>query len=322
MKKPLYKLKTGPFNCGSLSLTSEPGKWFAYFLDMKRKCPQCSSSSSHHVRNGFFSRTNFKPRIQRYRCKNCQKEFSDATFQLRYRQRRRSVNGPVERLLVTGTSLRDIARQLKINRKTVARKLIYLSNKAQLENNRLLKACRSITQVQMDDMESFEHTKMKPLSITIAVEKTHRFILGAKVSTMPAKGLLAKRARKKYGKRSDGRASARNKLLSELVKNLSPSVIFETDQHPHYGISITKYFPRASHQQYKGRRGCVVGQGELKAGGFDPLFSLNHTCAMLRYKISRLIRRTWVTTKKLENLQRHIDIYIVHHNKTLIPSRP
>ena len=135
---------------------------------------------------------------------------------------------------------------------------------------------------------------------------------------MPAKGLLAKRSIKKYGKRTDGRKMARNDLLKNLEKNISPTATFETDEHPHYGQSIKKFFPQAQHIQHKGRRGCVVGQGELKAGGFDPLFSLNHTCAMLRYQISRLVRKTWVTTKKPENLQKHINIYINYHNKKLI----
>ncbi|MCB0406837.1 MAG: IS1 family transposase [Bdellovibrionales bacterium] len=286
---------------------------------MKRNCPQCLSSHLNHVRNGFFLRTHSStPPIQRYRCKLCRKEFSDATFQLRYRQRLRSINGSVEKLLVTGTSLRKIAFTLNINRKTAERKFHYLSNKADLELHRHLKQKENIMEVQMDDMESFEHTKMKPLSITLAVIKHQRFILGARVSRMPAKGLLAKRSVKKYGKRADGRKSARNDLLKSLQENISSTATFETDEHPHYGQSIKEFFPHAQHVQHKGRRGCVVGQGELKAGGFDPLFSLNHTCAMLRYQISRLVRKTWVTTKKPENLQRHINIYINYHNKKLI----
>jgi len=40
----------------------------------------------------------------------------------------------------------------------------------------------------------------------------------------------------------------------------------------------------ATHRTVKGRRGSIAGQGELKKIGFDPLFSLNHTCAMLRAK--------------------------------------
>lgn len=80
--------------------------------------------------------------------------------------------------------------------------------------------------------------------------------------------------------------------------------------------------PQASHQTHKGRRGAVVGQGELKKIGFDPLFSLNHTCAMLRANISRLVRRTWATTKRADRLKDHLFVYMDVHNSELIKKSP
>jgi hypothetical protein len=62
----------------------------------------------------------------------------------------------------------------------------------------------------------------------------------------------------------------------------------------------------------------VNGQEELKKIGKDPLFSLNHTCAMFRAHVSRLIRHTWNTTKKLENLEYHLSIYMNLHNKRIL----
>jgi len=64
-------------------------------------------------------------------------------------------------------------------------------------------------------------------------------------------------------------------------------------------------------------RGCVAGQGELKKIGFDPLFSLNHTYAMMRANINRLFRRTWNTTKDPRKLRDHIDLYVWYHNSEL-----
>ena len=68
-----------------------------------------------------------------------------------------------------------------------------------------------------DDVETFEHSKCKPLAITLAVEEPTRRILGFKVSSMPAKGLLAALSRKKYGKRKDERPENRKLLFEELV---------------------------------------------------------------------------------------------------------
>ncbi|MEC9284110.1 MAG: hypothetical protein VX642_15450 [Bdellovibrionota bacterium] len=286
---------------------------------MKRFCPQCQSNSTNHIRNGYFVRTGLRTPIQRYRCKLCKKEFSDATFQLRYRQRKRHLNGLVLQQLISSGSLRRAAKVLNINRKTMVRKFEYLAKKSRLEQKRFLKTLSDITEIQFDDMETFEHSKLKPLSITVVVAKGSRIILGAIVSKMPAKGLIAKKARKKYGKRNDERRIKRDFLLNTIRPNLNKDyLLVETDEQPHYPKSIKNAFPQAVHISYRGRRACVVGQGELKAGGYDPLFSLNHTCAMLRYSISRLVRKTWTTTKLHEKLQDHIDIYINYHNQKLL----
>jgi len=167
-------------------------------------------------------------------------------------------------------------------------------------------------------METFEHTKMKPLSIALAVEEKTRLIIDFKVSAMRAKGLLAERSRKKYGIRKDERKKNLNLLLSRL-KLLSPNpVMIKSDMNPHYLNPVRKIFPKSFHQTFKGKRGCIVGQGELKSGGFDPLFSFNHTAAMLRANINRLARRTWSTTKKSECLSYHIAIYVFYHNLRLL----
>jgi hypothetical protein len=169
-------------------------------------------------------------------------------------------------------------------------------------------------------METFEHTKCKPLSITLAVEEKTRRILGFQVSKMPAKGLLAKISRKKYGVRKDERPLGRKALFETLTRIVIPKAQIKSDQNPHYPSDVSRHFPKAHYITFKGKRGCVVGQGELKKTGFDPLFSLNHTCAVLRERVNRLKRRTWSTTKKPERLTLHIALAALHHNQNL-PSR-
>lgn len=64
------------------------------------------------------------------------------------------------------------------------------------------RATRPLKRVYFDEMESFEHTKFKPLSIALCMARDRR-IITAEGARMPAKGLLAARARKKYGFRPD-----------------------------------------------------------------------------------------------------------------------
>jgi hypothetical protein len=176
--------------------------------------------------------------------------------------------------------------------------------------------------VQFDDLETSEHSKCKPLSVAIAVEPKTRKILSFHVSRMPAKGHLAPIARKKYGPRFDERPSGWRRMMEDLEPIVCPSdrTMLVSDENPHYPRFVKRYFPKAQHCPTPGRRGCIAGQGELKKIGFDPLFSLNHSCAMLRANLNRLFRRTWCTTKTREGLLDHLAIYVNFHNRVLTSS--
>lgn len=244
-----------------------------------------------------------------------------ATHHPCYRQNKRHKNEPIRRLLCSGVSQREIAKLLNLNRKTVVRKFIFLGIRAAqylMKSNAKAPQCSII---EFDDMETFEHTKCKPLSISLAVQYKTRRILGFSISEMAVKSSLAQIALKKYGPRKDKRYLGRSILFKEIKGYVLPKALIKSDQNPHYVNDIKKHFPNCEHKAFKGRRGCVVGQGELKRGGFDPLFSLNHTCAKIRANVNRLFRRTWCTTKKAHRLGYHLAIYAVHHNETLKKTR-
>lgn len=220
--------------------------------------------------------------------------------------------------LISGVSQRRTALTMKINLKTVARKLLFLANKARITNMKIRSRVSGIEAFQFDDLETFVHTKLKPLSVVLAVEKRSRHMLGFEVAQMPAKGLLAEKSVKKYGKRMDQRAEARDRLFCRIQNQILPGALIESDDNPHYPASVKAYFPSCIHKTYLGGRSAVTAQGELKKVIQDPLFSLNHTCAMNRYSISRLIRKTWCTTKRIFALADHLEIYMYFHNRYLI----
>jgi hypothetical protein len=163
-----------------------------------------------------------------------------------------------------------------------------------------------------------EHTKCKPLSVSLAVEKKTRRILGFEVSIIPAAGHLAEISRKKYGRRPNMRPRGLQKLFEKIKRSVREDASFSSDEDPLYLPLVKRNFPKAIHHRYKGGRGCITGQGELKRQRIDPLFSLNHTCAMLRANINRLFRRTWCTTKKKSRLEQHLAIYMDFHNSILL----
>jgi hypothetical protein len=220
--------------------------------------------------------------------------------------------------------MRRIALRFSMNRKTVQRKFLFLAEQARKRQAVRLASLSNIDTVQMDEMETFEHTKCKPLSIAVAVVPGQRLILGLAASEMPAKGPLARVSHKKYGPRRDDRKAAFQGLLCKLKPQLSTDVWFWSDKKPAYISWINEVYPDSSHFRVKGRRGCVVGYGEMKKGGFDPLFWVNHTAAMIRDNLARLLRRTWCTTKQLVYLQHALDLYTDFHNELMerLPQKP
>ena len=215
--------------------------------------------------------------------------------------------------------MRRAALILKTNPKTVARKLKFLGNQSanQLRIARA-KNARPLQEIQFDELETFEHTKMKPLSVALAVDATTRTVLGFRACRMPAKGPLAERSRKKYGHRPDERPKNLALLLEQTKPWVSGTTLIRSDSNPYYAKTVRNELKGSVHLQELSRRGRVTGLGELKRGGYDPLFALNHTCAMLRANINRLFRRTWCTTKKLEALKAHLAIYVCFHNQRLV----
>ncbi len=282
------------------------------------KCPYSCSldrpSVGQCIKSGFFKRKSDSKYIQRYLCLDCKKSFSSATTSELYGQNKRRINQKVFELLCSGVSQRRAAKLLRVHRITIVRKFKFLAEKIR-QNDQCFKG---VDEIQFDHMETLEHTKLKPVSIMIVVDKRTRRILAARASSMPSKGLLVKKSLKKYGKRHDGRIAIMNEVFTGIGEKYPSIKKIESDESPLYPALVRKYFKTIEYKQFKGRRGCVTGQGELKAGGRDPLFSLNHTCAMFRANVNRLFRRTWCTTKLIEELQKHLDLYMYYHNAYLI----
>ena len=202
----------------------------------------------------------------------CRKIFSESCFEFCKYQKKRSLNQQVYSLLVSGVSQRRSAKILKVNRKTIVRKFIFLGTLAfEVLNLQNLLFPKS-NLVEFDDLETIEHTKCKPISVTLAVDQRTRRIMDFQVSRMPAKGLLAKISVAKYGRRKDERPQGRKRFFSQLKPLVEENAIFKSDDNPHYKADLKKHFPKAAHITYLSRKGSTTGQGELKKIGHDHVF--------------------------------------------------
>ena len=280
-----------------------------------KKCEFLGVENREIVRHGFYYRTSDSKWVQKFRCNVCRLYFSTASFHPCYKQKKRGKNERLKELLCSGVSLRRAARILRLHRTTVVRKFLYLSFHAEyLLRSRNFDSGRASI-VEFDDMETFEHSKYKPLSITLAVESGTRRVLGVEVSQMASK-ITSPHARC-YLPRKDTRIFGRRELFRRLGDLVEGTATFKSDSNPYYPKDLKRAFPESTHLTYLSRRAAVTGQGELKRGRFDPIFSLNHTCAKFRADISRLFRKTWCTTKRADRLYAHLILYADYHNAHL-----
>jgi transposase-like protein len=298
---------------------------FCFSLFMKLNCPniECFFYLKHDcvIKDGSYFRKNDSRKIQRYKCTHCSKRFSRETFKLEYYQKKRRINFTLFKLLSSGTSHRRAALALGVNKKTVERRIAYLGQKCRQKNETFLKKQKKVKRFEFDDLITKENSKLKPLSVSVAVDRDSRRILSAQVSKIAAFGHLAKIARKKYGKRKSEHKKALKAMFEELKPLTQKECFIRSDEHQNYQMFVDRYYPKAFYQQFKSERAHVAGQGEIKKVSFDPLFAINHTMAMLRDNIKRLTRRTWCTTKKVERLKDCLDIYIYYHNAYYLKRR-
>lgn len=290
---------------------------------MNRSCPNAECKSTRISKSGFYHRPSDGRDVQRFQCKDCGRRFSTATGTPACGQNKRRLNFQVQELLCSTISQNRMAKILNTTRKTVVRKLVFLAKVCETKNAIFLASLAKHTNIQFDELETIEHTKCKPLSVAMAVDEKTRVMLGYEVSTMPANGRLAEISRNKYGPRPDERKQGLEALLDKLHNQCENGVYLKSDMCPRYVGVVKKSFAKSPeihviYRQFKGAKGSDTGQGELKKLRFDPLFTQNHTFAQLRGDISRLIRKTWCTTKKVRFLRYHLEVYMYYHNKYLL----
>ena len=287
---------------------------------MKRSCLNFVCAAPENViKDGKFQRKDDSKWIQRYRCKSCGGRFSSATFSDFYRQKKRRINSTLFKNLASNMSMRRCAQNLGIDKKTVHRRLPFLAKRARSYNEKLIQKFKGcIHNIQLDDLITKENSKCKPLSVTIVVDEDRRTILATEVSQIPAFGHLAKIALKKYGIRKDEHFEGLDRVFKKIAPLVNPQVRVRSDEHQRYPSYISSYLPKAKHEAFKSERASVAGQGELKKIQFDPLFVVNHTCAMMRANVNRLIRKTWCTTKDPNRLKDHLDIFIFYYNRAVL----
>jgi transposase-like protein len=274
------------------------------------QCPQHLKRQSGFIKKDFYRVKRLNQYFRRFQCTQCRRTFSSRTFKPDYRQKKMDLNSKLAQLLARGHSLRDSAKTLGLTYRNTYLKFLWLSEQSRLKNTLHHYKAQVI---QFDEMESIHHTKCKPLSISLMVSEKYE-LLEAQVAEIPAKGRLAKFSVKKYGKRLDHSQEALKIGFERAQKKLELAPLkLMSDAKPSYRKLVNQYFGQSIYEVHsrsqKDRHRDRLHE-KLERRVFDPMFAVNQKCAKLRSSIRRLTRRSWCTTKKVENLQGHLEIFM------------
>lgn len=263
------------------------------------------------VKAGYYKPKESGQRTARFKCKACGKTFSSNTQKPTAYQKKRSINGRLFELLVSGVSLRRAAELLEVEYNTVLLHFDYLAKAAKTHHAKFLLSIETEF-VQVDELETFIHARPKCVSVAMAVRVKTGQILGFNIARMPANGKLAAVGVSKYAWTVDERRAKFQAMLSSFSECLKPSITFKTDSNTNYAKWIAAVVPHAKLEQIKGKS---KKQPAGTPKGYDELFATNNTFARMRHDMNRLARKTWSTSKAIHGLEKHLWLYLAWNNK-------
>ena len=261
------------------------------------RCQKCGSEDTRK-RGSYVAKGG---KVQRHECKTCSVTFSKKTNGDNYRMRKAYLEKKVREMYCERMSLRGMARVLNVNVKTIVRYFLKASHKARTANLKALENRDFVTSyMQFDELETFEHTKRKPLGVMLFVRTKTGEIISAKVSKSPIRALtVGPQVRVQWNLQVNKDQVLKESLIeAKKVANIERTTIAcdaymsqvntakELCEEPHISIQVLK--------------------SENKR--------IDTTMRKLRQDISRLGRKTLSTTKKAMRLQHHLDLYINYNN--------
>lgn len=255
--------------------------------------------------------------VQRFLCLTCHGSFSTQTFRFDHRLKNPFIHRHVFGQLVSKTTHRQAARILGVTRKTVELRLRRLGEHCRLFHAARLAGKRIGGVFQLDEAETFEtNRRLKPVTIPVLIERKTRFIVHTESAPLPARGNLAPRAvvrKLAYeaveGRRTSGSRAAVKKCFEVLAAHLEPSapLVVQTDRKATYPRILSDVFTSRAviHETTSSRK---------KRDGKNLICAINHTLAMLRDGVSRVVRRTWAHAKWRARLAQHNWVWVVYRN--------
>ena len=263
-----------------------------------KNCKHCESENMRKV-GSYKTKT---ATVQRWQCRACGKTQSGRTGSPNYRLRKQHLAKPIKTLYCERMSLRGISRALGVSRGTVNAYFLREAAKSKEANAATLDKRGIVSSyVQFDALETFEHTKRRPLGVWLSVRAKTGEIVAAKVHKTNIRALTISPAKRREWNQKTNVETSLVEFLNETKKSFNRvHTTLGCDGHYQTVNTARDICPKAE----------VVVLGENK--------KIDLSILKLRNDLSRLSRKSLCTTKKAERLQNHLDLYIDYHNENRI----
>jgi hypothetical protein len=170
---------------------------------------------------------------------------------------------------------------------------------------------------QMDELETYEgDRRLSPVTFPVLIERKSYFVVHGEAAPMAARGNLTAQYRARLDGRNarDGvrRSGSRNAVQNTFrklmdVHNPHRGVHLQTDMKKTYGNDLRDV--AGEHPIWH-----TVTSSKIRRNYRNLLFPINHTFAMMRDCISRLVRRTWAASKRRQMLDVHFWVWVAYRN--------
>lgn len=272
------------------------------------------------VRRGSFVRQGDGRRVQRFRCRTCTRSFSSQSFRLDYRLQRLDTLAPIYAALCSKTTLRKTARNLRVGRSHVVRRLVRLAEHGRSHHeHRLAEAVKRGgcgADFQFDELETFEtHRKLKPVTACVLIEEATGFLVSIEVGALAPRGNRTPDEERKLAEYEE-REGPRRCESWDVVQKTAAAIarVARRDELVEVTTDCKTSYAKALAKSLGERLVHKVVSSRAPRGTGSRLFPVNHTLARLRDLVSRLVRQTWAVSKMRAWLALHLDVLIAFRN--------
>ena len=262
----------------------------------KRKCPHCQSENI--IKKSLMKTKRGK--TQRYQCKSCNKTFTKRTGTINYRKRKQHLREQITARYCEKQSLRGLARTMPASYNTIVKYFRENAEIARKANKKRLGKGLITSYVQFDQLESYEHSRKKPVGIQISIRWKTGEIVSAKVGYIPIRALTISKQQSKEWNIKARKSQHTLAMILETKKALNKNGATISCDRERKQVSLLKDF---CHEDF-----ISLQPSSQENKKIDRAFR------RLRNDVSRLNRKTICTTKDITRLQDHLDLYTDYHN--------